>query len=108
MTRHPERPGARDLADAGADVVVADMEDPASLDRAFAGAHGVYSVQNFMTSGIDGEVRQGRNVGDAADRAGIRHLVQASAGTGERGTGVGSFESKLDIEEHLGALGLPV
>jgi uncharacterized protein YbjT (DUF2867 family) len=108
MTRHPRKPAARDLADAGADIVVADMEDAASLDRAFTGAYGVYSVQNFMTSGLDGETRQGRNVGDAAHRAGIRHLVQGSAGTGERGTGVGSFESKLDIEEHLAGLGLPV
>ena len=108
MTRHPEKSAARALADAGAHVVVADMEDPASLDDAFTGAYGVYSVQNFMTSGLEGEVRQGRNVGDAAHRAGIRHVVQGSAGTGERGTGVGSFESKLDIEEHHADLGLPV
>lgn len=108
VTRHPDRTGARNLAAAGAELALADMEDPSSLDRAFTGAYAVYSVQNFMTSGLDGEVRQGRNVGDAARRAGIRHLVQASAGTGERGTGVGSFESKLDIEDHLGELGLPV
>src|SRR5688572_17246092 len=31
MTRHPEKPAARALADAGAELVVADMEDPASL-----------------------------------------------------------------------------
>jgi uncharacterized protein YbjT (DUF2867 family) len=43
MTRHPEEPAAKNLADAGADVVVADMEDTASLDRAFTGAYGVYS-----------------------------------------------------------------
>jgi uncharacterized protein YbjT (DUF2867 family) len=108
MTRRPEKSAARAIADAGAELVVADMEDPASLDRAFTGAYGVYSVQNFMTSGLDGEVRQGRNVGDAARRAGIRHLVHGSAGTGERGTGVGSFESKLDVEEHLAELNLPV
>jgi uncharacterized protein YbjT (DUF2867 family) len=61
-----------------------------------------------MTSGLDGEIRQGRNVGEAAHRAGVQHLVQGSAGTGERGTGVGSFEAKLDIEERLTELGLPV
>jgi uncharacterized protein YbjT (DUF2867 family) len=108
MTRHPEKPAASALAAAGAQLVVADMEEPDSLDRAFTGAYGVYSVQNFMTSGLDGEVRQGRNVGDAASRAGVRHVVHGSAGTGERGTGVGSFESKLDIEDHLAALSLPV
>lgn len=108
MTRHPETTAARVLGAAGAEIVVADTEDPSSLDRAFAGAYGVYSVQNFMTSGLDGEVRQGRNVGDAAHRAGIRHLVHGSAGTGERGTGIGSFESKLAIEDHHAELGLPV
>ena len=107
MTRHPERSAARTLAGDGAHVVVADTEDPASLDEAFTGAYGVYSLQNFMSSGLEGEVRQGRNVGDAAHRAGMRHVVQGSAGTGERGTGVGSFESELDIEEHHADLGLP-
>ena len=107
MTRRPHQGAARALAAAGADVVTADMEDPASLDRAFAGAYGVYSVQNFMISGLDGEVRQGRNVADAAHRAGIGHLVYGSGGTGRRGTGVGSFESKLDVEDHIAALGLP-
>jgi uncharacterized protein YbjT (DUF2867 family) len=108
VTRRPARPRAEALAAAGAEVVAADMDDPASLDPAFAGAHGVYSVQNFMISGLEGEVRQGRNVGDAAHRAGVRHLVYGSAGTGERGTGVGSFECKLDVEDHLAWLGLPV
>ena len=108
MTRKPEGRAARALAIAGADVVAADMDDPASLDRAFAGVDGVYSVQNFMTSGLDGEVRQGRNVAEAAARAGVRHLVYGSAGIGRRGTGVGSWESKLDVEDHLRGLGLPV
>ena len=106
MTRKPEGPRARALASAGADVVAADMDDPDSLDSAFAGADGVYAVQNFMTSGLDGEVRQGRNVGDAARRAGVQHLVYGSAGIGRRGTGVGSWESKLDVEDHLRELGL--
>ncbi|MGY1807120.1 NmrA/HSCARG family protein [Blastococcus sp. SYSU D00669] len=108
LTRSPGSPRSRALARAGAQVVAADMDDPASLDRAFAGAHGVYSVQNFMTSGVDGEARQGRNVGAAARRAGVRHLVYGSAGTGERGTGIGSWEVKLDVEDHLRELGLPV
>jgi len=108
VTRQPDRPKARALAAAGAAVVVADMEDPHSLDRAFAGAAGVFSVQSFMTSGRDGEVRQGRNVGDAARRARVRHLVYGSAAPGRRGTGVKSWESKLDVEDQLRELELPV
>jgi uncharacterized protein YbjT (DUF2867 family) len=108
LTRHPVRPQARALAAAGAEVVQADMDDPASLDRAFAGATGVYSVQSFATAGFDREVRQGTNVGDAAARAGVAHLVYGSAAPGRRGTGVGSWESKLVIEDHLRALDLPL
>ncbi len=108
VTRDPTRGRARALAALGVDMVRADMEDPASLDRAFHGVYGVYSVQNFMISGLEGEVRQGRNVAEAAARADVEHLVYASAGTGERDTGIGSWESKLDVEQRLRELELPV
>jgi uncharacterized protein YbjT (DUF2867 family) len=108
LTRDPTGERARALSAAGAEMVRADMDDPAALDRALDGAHGVYSVQNPRISGLDGEVRQGCNVAEAARRAGVAHLVYGSAGTGERGTGVGSWESKLDVEQRLRDLALPV
>jgi uncharacterized protein YbjT (DUF2867 family) len=108
LTRDPTSRKARDLAAAGAEVVAGDMDDPSSLDRACRGVYGVYSVQNHMISGLDGEVRQGRNVAEAARRAGVGHLVHGSAGVGRRGTGVGSWEAKLDVEDRMRDLGLPV
>jgi uncharacterized protein YbjT (DUF2867 family) len=108
LTRKPDGRPARALAVAGAEVVAADMDDPGSLDRAFTGADGVYSVQSFATAGLEGEVRQGKNVGDAAARAGVSHLVYGSAAPGRRGTGVASWESKLAIEDHLRTLDLPL
>src|SRR4029078_12780065 len=38
---------ARALAAAGAEVVSADLDDQASLERVFAGAHGVFALTNF-------------------------------------------------------------
>lgn len=108
LTRSPASPAARALAAAGADVIAAEMDDRASLDAAFAGAYGVYSVQSSQTSGIEAEVRQGRNVADAAQRANVRHIVYGSAGTGDPGTGVRSWNSKLEIEAHMRALELPL
>ncbi|PRX48537.1 uncharacterized protein YbjT (DUF2867 family) [Prauserella shujinwangii] len=107
LTRHPGGDAARRLAALGAEVVAADLADPATLRPAFRAAHGVYSVQNPMLCGIAGEIAQGTNVADAAAEAGVRHLVYASAGTGEPGTGVGSWESKLAVCEHIEQLGLP-
>jgi uncharacterized protein YbjT (DUF2867 family) len=108
LTRRPEGGPARRLAALGADVVGADMTDQDGLVRAFGGAHGVFSVQNPMISGIEGEILQGRNVADAARQCGVRHVVYGSAGTGESGTGIGSWESKLVVQAHLQELGLPL
>jgi uncharacterized protein YbjT (DUF2867 family) len=107
LTRRPDSPQATALAELGAEVVRADMEDFDSLVGAFDGASGVFSVQNGLVSGFDREVVQGRNVADAASRAGLAHLVYGSAGTGERGTGIASWEAKLDVEDHMMRLGLP-
>ena len=82
ITRRPESRRARDLAAFGADVVGADMAVRETLSRAFRDAYGVFSVQNPMISGVEGEIQQGRNVADAARESGVRHLVYGSAGTG--------------------------
>ena len=42
----------------------------------------------------------------AVKKVGVQHLVYA-AGVGVVGTGVGSWESKLAVEAHMKALGLP-
>ena len=47
ITRDPESEKARALAALGAEVVAADVDDEASLERAFAGAYGAYCVTFF-------------------------------------------------------------
>ncbi|MCP2244105.1 NmrA/HSCARG family protein [Lentzea aerocolonigenes] len=108
LTRDPASAAAAKLSSSGAEVVRADMDDIATLRPAMVGAQGVFSVQNPMISGLDGEVRQGRAVGDAAAEAGVRHVVYASAGPGVPGTGVGQWDNKLVVREHLESLGLPL
>ena len=108
LSRAPQSAAAREIAAAGADVVAADMADRASLEAAFADADGVYSVQDSYVAGLEAEVRHGKNVADAAGAAGVRHVVYGSAGTGAPGTGVGSWESKLEIEAYMRELDLPL
>jgi uncharacterized protein YbjT (DUF2867 family) len=107
LTRKPDGRKARALADAGAEVVQADMADRATLDPVFAGAYGVFNVQNPQISGHDGEIAQGRTIADAAKAAGVQHLVYGSAGMG-RPTGVPSWDAKVVIADHMRQLGLPV
>ncbi len=108
LTRNPEAKQARALARLGAEVVQADTSDPASLERAFDGVHGVFSVQNHHISGYEGEVQQGKHVADAANRGGVAHVVYSAAGIGVVGTGIGSWETKVAVAAHLRALELPV
>ena len=108
VTRKPASDKAARLREAGAEIVQADMADPASLARAFQGAYGVYNVQNPMVSGHDMEVVQGKNVADAASGAGVQHLVYGSAGPGTGGTGVLQWDAKVEIGEHMRGLGLPL
>ncbi len=103
LTRDATSPRASVLSTLGADVRRGDMDDPSSLRPVFAGAYGVYSLQNPFISGPEAEVTQGRNIVDEARRAGIQHLVYGSAGTGQAGTGIPSWETKLQVEVYLRA-----
>ena len=108
LTRKPDSAPAQALASLGADVVRADMTEPSSLAGAFRDVHGVYSVQNPWGIGFEAEVTQGTNVAEAAQAAGVQHLVYGSAGPGVPGTGVGSWESKATVAAHIRRLGIPL
>ena len=110
LTRDAQGAAAQALAAAGAEIVSGNMDDRASLDKAFAGAYGVFSVQNFWLPdvGTAGEVRQGKIVADAAKAAGVRHVVYTSVGGAERKTGLSHFDSKWQIEEYIRSLACPL
>src|ERR1041385_4678225 len=109
LTRDTEKPAARELASLGAEVVPGDMENRAELDAAFKGAYGVFSVQNFWLPnvGFEGEIRQGKNVADAAKAAGVPHLVYSSVGAAHRGMGQKHFDSKWEVEQYIQSLDIP-
>jgi uncharacterized protein YbjT (DUF2867 family) len=108
LTRKPGGKPANVLAGLGVEVVRADMDDPGSLRQAFDGVDGVYSVQNGLKAGFDRELAQGRNVAEAAADREVGHVVYGSAGPGGGATGVASWDVKLQIEQHMNDLGLPV
>jgi uncharacterized protein YbjT (DUF2867 family) len=87
--------------------VQGDLEDSASLDRAARGVYGIYSVQDFWAVGAKREVQQGKNLADAAKKAGVEHFVYSSVGGAERNSGIDHWESKWEVEKHIRKLGLP-
>lgn len=107
VTRNPDSDKAFVLADLGAEIFQADMDDRDSIQAAFEGCKKVFSVQNWTTSGVDGEVRQGKLVAEIARSAQIDHLVYGSAGTGAKHSGIPHFDSKIEVEDHMRELGIP-
>jgi uncharacterized protein YbjT (DUF2867 family) len=76
LTRDADSEAARALAAAGAEIVSADLDDPASLERAFEGAYGAYCVTFFWAHfSPDKEQAQARSMAQAAKSAGLRHVV---------------------------------
>jgi len=76
VARNVNSDKARALAALGAEVVAADVDDAASLERAFAGAHGAYCVTFFWDHfSPDKEKAEVRNMAAAAKAAKLQHVV---------------------------------
>ena len=73
LTRNADGAAARALAAKGVEVVQGDLEDPDSLARAVRGVQGVYGVQDFWAVGKRREIRQGKNLAEAAHKARVEH-----------------------------------
>ena len=76
LTRNPDSPAARELAELGAEVVRADFDDEPSVHQAFEGAYGAFLVTNFWAHGSAAKETEEANVlVRAAKATGLRHVV---------------------------------
>jgi uncharacterized protein YbjT (DUF2867 family) len=76
ITRDPNKDNARALAAKGAEVVQADLDDPASLKKAFVGAYGAFCVTNFWEHfSAEKEKAQAKNQADATKASGLQHVI---------------------------------
>jgi uncharacterized protein YbjT (DUF2867 family) len=107
MTRKPDGNAARQLARQGIEIVEGDLDDAQSLQRAVAGAWGVFAVQNTWKAGVEKEEEQGKRLATIAKDAGVQHYVYTSVASAQRGTGIPHFENKWRIERTVRALHFP-
>jgi len=76
VTRKPMGAAARQLVQLGAEVVLADLDDRASVQRALDGAYGAFLVTNFWENlSAERELAQAHTLAAAAAQAGIRHAI---------------------------------
>jgi uncharacterized protein YbjT (DUF2867 family) len=104
VTRDPNSVQSSALANAGATLVAASLEDTAAITKALEGATSLFAMTT-PHGGTDSETRQGVAVADAAKAAGV-HLVFTSVGSANRKTGIPHFDSKYEVEKHIAKIGV--
>jgi uncharacterized protein YbjT (DUF2867 family) len=76
ITRNVNSDKARELARLGAEIVAADVDNPDSLKKAFAGAHAAYCVTFFWEHfSPEKELAHATAMAKAAEHAGVQHLI---------------------------------
>lgn len=100
------------LQQAGAQVVLGDLKDRASLDPACAGIDTVITTANSSLRGGDDNVENvdlkgNRNLIDAAKAAGVKHMIYVSAAMADPNSPVPFVQAKAKTEEYLCASGVP-
>ncbi len=118
VTRNPDSEKAKALVTAGAKVVKADLADSVSVEAAVQGAYGVFLVTDYW--GMFGllldaektqeqEIAQGKRVGDACKKAGVKHVIYSGLQLAKEitGTPVPHFDGKGTIEKYLDEIGVP-
>jgi uncharacterized protein YbjT (DUF2867 family) len=104
VTRNPNSGQAKSLANAGATLVAASLDDTAALTKALEGATSLFAMTT-PSGGAGGERRQGVAAAIAAKAAGA-HLVFTSVGSANRQTGIPHFDSKYEVEKHIAEVGV--
>ena len=76
LTRDVNSEKAKALAKLGVEVVAANVDDPESLKRAFAGAHGAFCVTFFWEHfSPEKELAEAGFMAEAAKHAGLQHVI---------------------------------
>jgi uncharacterized protein YbjT (DUF2867 family) len=107
LTRKPDGDAARALKALGVEVVSGDLDDATSLERAVAGAWGVFALQNTWEAGVVKEEEQGKRLAKVARERGVQHFVYTSVGSAHKATGIPHFENKFRVEQTVKSLGFP-
>ncbi|KAI4122516.1 MAG: hypothetical protein LQ338_005785 [Usnochroma carphineum] len=112
-TRDPGKPNAQELVKKGVEVVKADVDDAASLRKAFEGAHVVFANTVTIYDGhtYEHEVNQGRALADAAVAVGVPFYIYSTLPNAGKISGgklkhMGHFDGKEEVEQYIRTLPL--
>ncbi len=106
VTRHPKAKPARRLVALGAQVVYADLDEPATVFSAAQGAGGMFAVTD-ANHGVAKEQAHGKLMASVAEATGVRHMVLSTGASADHPHAVPHMSSKYAVESHVRDLGVP-
>ncbi|KAL1915216.1 uncharacterized protein VTP21DRAFT_7492 [Calcarisporiella thermophila] len=114
ITRNTNSEQAKLLASLGAEVVKGDASSLDEMKQCFAGAYAVYAVTNTYDPNnqkVGEELRQGKNMANAALNNGVQHFIWSTLVNSEQVSEgkfkVDEFDDKHQVEEYVKEIGLP-
>lgn len=76
LTRDPDSPKAKELAEMGAEMIKGDIDDDDALKRLLDGAYGAYFVTFFWAHfSPEKEMAEAKRMAEAAKQAGVKHVI---------------------------------
>src|SRR4029078_101331 len=103
LTRRPDSPAAKAIAELGGEIVAGELNNPAALRAALRGCDGAFGVTNYWEH-FEREFEHGRNFIDALTASGIQHAVISTLPHTKLLSGgrlaVTHFDTKGRIEEY--------
>ena len=123
LTRDVNSDKSKALAKAGAEVVAANVDDAASMKKAFSGADAAYCVTFFWDHfSPEREKAQARNMAEAAKDAGLKHVIWSTFEDTRKSIPLSDnrmptlqgkykvphFDSKAEANPYFTELGVPV
>lgn len=110
LTRNPQSQKEQIFKRAGAELVTGDLSDSQSLVKAMEGCYGVFGVTSYWEQ-PDKEYQHGKNLADAAQQSGIRHLVMHTLPDYNKLSNgkysVPHYDIKAKLEYYIRSLALP-
>lgn len=107
ITRNTESTRAWSLAGHGVKLHALNFSNEEALQELMTQVDTVFAMTTPFEDGVEGEVRQGISLVNAAQKAGVGHFVLSSVGDADGNTGIPHFDSKNEVEKHLGKLDMP-
>ncbi|KAJ8321623.1 hypothetical protein KUTeg_000094 [Tegillarca granosa] len=108
ITRRSSGEKAKRLAELGAVIVIADLDEPPSLAKALDGADFVFLTTHFWEDkSKEKEIVRGLNAIDACVTAGVKHVIFNGSENIKKHIGkeCGHLDSKAAIEEYIKEVG---